>query len=158
MHIKTLALATSLGLSVLTLAGCANTSSSGDVYRPHQAQTAQTFRLGTINAIRLVQIQAESRTGNLLGGAGGAVLGGLLGNQVGGGSGKQLATAAGILGGAAAGVATENSINRVDAWEMEIATDDGDSLIIVQKADREFNSGQRVRLISSGGKISVAPY
>lgn len=159
MKTKALALATSLGLSLLTLAGCANTSGySGDVYRPNQAQTAQAFRVGTINAIRPVKIQAESRTGNLLGGAGGAVIGGLLGNQIGGGSGKTLATAAGVIGGAAAGVAAENRINRVAAWEMEITTDAGDTLMVVQKADREFHAGQRVRLIHNGGKVRVTPY
>ena len=61
-------------LSILTLAGCANTSTySGDVYRGNQAQTGQSVSYGTIVAVRPVQIQADSRTGNLLGGGGGAV-------------------------------------------------------------------------------------
>ena len=146
-------------LSLLTLAGCANTSQhSGDVYRGQDAKTAQSVKYGTIVAIREVQIQADSRTGNLLGGGGGAVIGGLLGNQVGGGSGQRIATAVGAIGGAIAGTAAEDASNRIAAWEMEIRTDAGEDLVVVQRADRPFEPGQRVRLIGSGRNLSVAPY
>ena len=109
-------------------------------------------------AVRPVQIQADSRAGGLLGSGGGAIIGGLLGNQVGGGSGRQLATVAGALGGAVAGTAAEDATNRVDALEMEIRRDDGTDIVVVQRADRQFQAGQRVRLIGSGASISVAPY
>ncbi|HAA46003.1 MAG: outer membrane lipoprotein SlyB [Halomonas sp. 54_146] len=146
-------------LSILTLAGCANTAGySGDVYRGSQAQTGQSVTYGTIVAVRPVQIQAESRAGGLLGSGGGAVIGGLLGNQVGGGSGRQLATVAGALGGAVAGTAAEDATNRVNALEMEIRRDDGTDVVVVQRADRQFQAGQRVRLIGSGASMSVAPY
>lgn len=148
-----------LALGALTLAGCANTSPySGDVYRGSQAQTGQSVSYGTITALRQVQIQAESPQGNMLGTVGGGVIGGLLGNQVGGGSGRQLATAAGAIGGAVAGSRTEDAVNRVRAWEMEVRRDSGDSVIVVQRADRNFQVGQRVRLIGSGASMSVAPY
>ncbi|MGQ4877577.1 glycine zipper 2TM domain-containing protein [Billgrantia sp. LNSP4103-1] len=148
-----------VAIGMLTLAGCANTSTmGGDVYRGNQAQTAQTVTFGTITALRPVQIQADSRMGGLIGTGGGAVIGGLLGSQVGGGSGRQLATAAGVLGGAVAGSAAEESTNRVRAWEMEIRRDDGQEVVIVQKADRDFQVGQRVRIIGSGASVSVAPY
>lgn len=40
-------------LSILTLAGCANTAPySGDVYRGNQAQTGQSVSYGTIVAVR----------------------------------------------------------------------------------------------------------
>ncbi|MCC5901079.1 MAG: glycine zipper 2TM domain-containing protein [Halomonas sp.] len=146
-------------LSILTLAGCANTAGySGDVYRGSQAQTGQSVTYGTIVAVRQVQIQAESRAGGLIGSGGGAVIGGLLGSQVGGGSGRQLATVAGALGGAVAGTAAEDAANRVNALEMEIRRDDGTDIVVVQRADRQFQAGQRVRLIGSGASISVAPY
>ncbi|MGL6213542.1 glycine zipper 2TM domain-containing protein, partial [Billgrantia desiderata] len=93
-----------LAIGMLTLAGCANTSTmGGDVYRGTQAGTAQTVTFGTITALRQVQVQADSRAGGIIGTGGGAVVGGLLGRQVGGGSGRQLATAAGVIGGAVAG-------------------------------------------------------
>ncbi|SFU40504.1 glycine zipper 2TM domain-containing protein [Halomonas korlensis] len=148
-----------LALSALTLAGCANTSPySGNVYSGNQAKSAQTVSFGTITALRQVQIQADSRAGGLLGSGGGAVIGGLLGNQVGGGSGRQLATVAGALGGAVAGTKAEESTNRVTAWEMEIRQDNGQNVVIVQKADQNYQVGQRVRLIGSGSNVSVAPY
>lgn len=146
-------------LSVLTLAGCTNTSGySGDVYSGNQAKTTQNVRIGTIAAVRPVQIQADSRTGGLLGGGGGAIIGGLLGNQVGGGSGRQLATVAGALGGSMAGTAAEDRANRIEALEMEIRLEDGSDVVVVQRADRNFQPGQRVRLIGNGANASVAPY
>jgi outer membrane lipoprotein SlyB len=148
-----------LALGVLTLAGCANTAPfGGDVYRGSQAQTSQTVTYGTIIALRQVQIQADSRTGGILGTGGGAVIGGLLGNQVGGGSGRTLATAAGAIAGSVAGSNIEESANRVAAWEMEIRQDNGREVVVVQKADRDFQTGQRVRLIGSGASVRVAPY
>lgn len=146
-------------LAMALLTGCASTSQySGDVYRASDVQVAQNYRLGTIEAIRQVQIQADSPTGNLLGTVGGAVIGGLIGNQVGGGSGRNIATAIGAIGGGAAGAKTEQAMNRIPAWEMEIRMDDGQQMVMVQKADREFNSGQRVRLVGNGAKQKVVPY
>ncbi|WP_458527114.1 glycine zipper 2TM domain-containing protein [Onishia taeanensis] len=158
-YLKSHALLPLLAAGLLTLAGCANTSPySGDVYRGNQAQTAQTVSYGTITALRQVQIQAQDQNSGALGGIGGAVIGGLLGNQIGGGSGRTLATAAGAIGGSVAGKKIEDSANRVAAWEMEIRRDTGQSVIVVQKADRAFQVGQRVRLIGSGASLSVAPY
>ncbi|QJQ95741.1 MULTISPECIES: glycine zipper 2TM domain-containing protein [Halomonadaceae] len=148
-----------LAIGVLTLAGCANTAPyGGNVYRGSQAQTGQSVAYGTITAMRQVQIQADSPQGNVIGTLGGGVIGGLLGNQIGGGSGRQIATAAGAIGGAAAGSRTEDAVNRVRAWEMEIRRDSGDSVVVVQRADQQFQVGQRVRLIGSGANMSVAPY
>jgi outer membrane lipoprotein SlyB len=105
-----------------------------------------------------VQIQADSPTGNVAGTVGGGVIGGMLGRQVGGGSGRQLATAAGAIGGAVAGSKIEDAASRTRAWEMEIRRDDGQNVVVVQRADRPFQVGQRVRLIGSGASLSVAPY
>ncbi|WNK19401.1 glycine zipper 2TM domain-containing protein [Halomonas piscis] len=146
-------------LSLLTLAGCVNTSPySGDVYSGSQAKSSQNVTYGTIQAVRPVQIQADSRTGGLLGGGTGALIGGVLGNQVGGGSGRKIATAAGAIGGAMAGTKVEDSANRINGVELEIRTDAGNDVVVVQKADRQFEPGQKVRLIGSGSNVSVAPY
>ena len=146
-------------LGLLSLGGCANSDLySGDVYRGSQAKTGQSVNYGTIVALRPVQIQADADNSSPLGGIGGAVIGGLLGNQIGGGSGQVLATAAGAIGGSIAGSKIENAANKVDAVEMEIRRDTGDTVIVVQKADRNWQIGQRVRLIGSGASLSVAPY
>ncbi|MBN8414159.1 glycine zipper 2TM domain-containing protein [Halomonas litopenaei] len=148
-----------LAISALTLAGCTATNQySGNVYSGNQAQTAQNVQVGTITALRRVQIQGDSAASGILGTGGGAIIGGLLGNQVGGGSGRTIATAAGALGGAVAGNQIEKGVNRTDAWEMEIRKDTGQTVVIVQKADQAFQVGQRVRLIGSGSRQSVAPY
>ena len=69
-----------------------------------------------------------------------------------------LATAAGVIGGAVAGSRIEEATNRGNAQEMEIRRDDGQRVVIVQKADQRFQTGQRVRLIGSGANMTVAPY
>lgn len=148
-----------LALGLLTLGGCANSDLySGDVYRGSQAKTGQTVTYGTITALRPVRIQADDQNSGVLGGLGGAVIGGLLGNQIGGGSGRTIATAAGAIGGSVAGSKIEDRANQANAWEMEVRRDTGDTVIVVQKADREWQVGQRVRLIGSGANMSVAPY
>ncbi|GHC31302.1 glycine zipper 2TM domain-containing protein [Aidingimonas halophila] len=150
-----------LAISMLTLAGCANTSPySGDVYRGSQAGTAQTVSYGTITAIRPVQIQADDQNSGVLGGLGGAVIGGLLGNQVGGGSGRTIATAAGAIGGSVAGRKIEDTANRANALEIEVQRDNGENVVVVQRPDRagSLDVGQRVRLIGSGANMTVAPY
>lgn len=148
-----------LAMGILTLAGCANTAPlGGDVYTSQQAGAAQNVKFGTITALRQVQIQADSRLGGAVGTGGGAVIGGLLGNQIGGGSGRTLATAAGVIAGSVAGSQIEESVNRVNAWEMEIRLDNGQEVVVVQKADRSFQVGQRVRVIGSGNNVTVAPY
>lgn len=148
-----------LAIGVLTLAGCANTAPyGGDVYRGSQAGAEQTVRFGTITALRQVQIQADSRAGGIIGTGGGAVIGGLLGSQIGGGSGRRLATAAGAIGGAVAGSRIEDAASRTRAWEIEVRRDDGQNIVVVQRADQAFQVGQRVRLIGSGANMTVAPY
>ncbi|MEA3250008.1 MAG: glycine zipper 2TM domain-containing protein [Pseudomonadota bacterium] len=148
-----------LALGLLTLGGCANTDTySGDVYSGSQAKTGQRVTYGTIVSVRPVQIQGGDQNSGVLGGLGGAVIGGLLGNQIGGGSGRTIATAAGAIGGSVAGKKVEDTANKTDAWELEVRRDTGDSVIVVQKADRNWQAGQRVRLIGSGANMSVAPY
>lgn len=148
-----------LTLGLLTLGGCANTDLySGDVYRGSQAKTGQTVTLGTITALRPVRIQADDPNSGVIGGLGGAVIGGLLGNQIGGGSGRTIATAAGAIGGSVAGGKIEDRANQTNAWEIEIRRDTGDTVVVVQKDDRDWQVGQRVRLIGSGANMSVAPY
>ena len=146
-------------VAALGLAGCANPDVySGDVYSSSAAKQAQTVTYGTVVSVRPVTIQAGDQNPNLIGTLGGGVVGGLLGNQIGGGSGRTLATAAAAIAGSMVGSRAEDKINQVDAVELEVRTDNGDSLIVVQKADRSWQAGQRVRLVGSGSTMSVAPY
>jgi|GEM_PF-12570 len=148
-----------IAIGLLTLGGCANSDIySGNVYTGDQAKRAQSVSYGTITSLRPVQIQAQDEGGGVLGGLGGAVVGGLLGSQIGGGSGRAIATAAGAIGGSVAGKSIADNVDQIDAYEIEVRRDAGDSLIVVQKADTAFSVGQRVRLVGYGANLSVAPY
>ena len=144
-----------LGAAVV-LAGCANSDSySGDVYSANQAKTVQTVSYGTITATRAVRIQGGDED-SLLGTVAGGVLGGVLGSAIGGGTGQDIATVAGAIGGAAVGMAAEDSLNQVDGVEIEIKKEDGDSIVVVQKANPAFVPGKRVRMVQSDGKTNVS--
>ena len=130
-------------VGVLGLAGCANTDLySGDVYSGSAAKQSQSVTYGTVVSVRPVTIQAGDENPNLIGTVGGGVLGGIAGSTIGGGTGRSLATAAGAIAGAMVGSRAEDKLNQV----------------VVQKADRTWQSGQRVRLVGSGSNMSVAPY
>ncbi|WP_299257073.1 glycine zipper 2TM domain-containing protein [uncultured Kushneria sp.] len=145
-------------LGALTLGGCANSDIySGNTYTGNQAKTARNVTYGTVTGVRPVTIQAGNENDSGLGGIGGAVLGGLLGNQFGGGSGRVLTTAVGGIGGAIAGSKVEDRANQVSAYEIQVRTDSGQDMVVVQKADTPYQPGQRVRLIGSGNSMSIAP-
>ena len=142
----------------LGLAGCANPDVySGDVYGSRAAKQAQSVIYATVTAVRPVLIQAGDEDPNLIGTLGGGAVGGILGHQVGGGAGQALATAVGAIAGSMVGSRAEDKINQVKAVELEVRTDQGENLIVVQKADRHWQPGQRVRLVGSGRNLSVAP-
>lgn len=148
-----LALAAALGL-----AGCANPDVySGDVYGSRSAKQAQSVTYATVTSVRPVLIQANDENPNFIGTLGGGAVGGILGNQVGGGTGQALATAVGAIAGSMVGSRAEDKLSQVKALEIEVRTDSGESLIVVQKADRTWQPGQRVRLVGSGSNLSIAP-
>ena len=144
-----------LGAAVV-LAGCANSDSySGDVYSAEQAKTVQTVSYGTITATRAVRIQGGDEN-SILGTVAGGVLGGVLGSAVGGGKGQDIATVAGAIGGAAAGKAAGDKLNQIDGVEIEIKKENGDSIVVVQKANPALVPGKRVRMVQSAGKSNVS--
>lgn len=149
-HLTLLALST-----LVALAGCANSDTySGDVYSANQAKTVQTVSYGIITATRPIKIQTSDDS--VLGTIAGGVLGGVLGSAVGGGKGQDIATVAGAIGGAAAGKAAGDKLNQVDGVEIEIKKENGDSVVVVQKASPTFVPGKRVRMVQSAGKTNVA--
>ncbi len=147
---------TLVGLAVLTLAGCTNSSIySGDVYTGNQAKTVREVSYGTVMNVRPVTIQAEESG---LGSISGAVLGGVLGNSVGGGKGRNITTAVGAIAGGMAGSKAGQKMAEVQAVELEIKTDEGKTIAVVQKQDISiFRPGQRVRMVGSGSSMNVSP-
>lgn len=148
---------------IASLFGCTNSDIySGNVYTADQAKKVQQVNYGVITSIQDVKIQTNASNGSsnsALGTIAGGVLGGVLGNAVGGGHGKSIATVVGALGGAMAGSAAQNATSQTNALQLEVQPENSkSSIVVVQKAAAgEFYVGQRVRLISRNGTISVSP-
>ncbi len=141
--------------TLLALTGCANGDMySGDVYSAQQAKTVQTVSYGTLTSVRPVKIQEQDN--GTMGTLAGGVLGGVLAHGLGGGSGKQMATVAGALGGAVAGKAIGDKMGQVDGAELEIRKENGDTIVVVQKASPTYVPGSRVRIVQSGSKTTVS--
>ncbi|PHM28563.1 glycine zipper 2TM domain-containing protein [Xenorhabdus budapestensis] len=145
---------------VTTLSGCADMGAlSSDTYSIGQAKQIQNVAYGTILSVRPVTIKGgQAGDPNVLGLIGGAVLGGLLGNTIGGGSGQKLATATGAIAGGMAGQGIEGVLDKTKGVELEIRTDSGRNIVVVQKLDQVvFNKGQRVKIVDSGDSTTVSP-
>ncbi len=144
-----------LAAAAFALVGCANQSASSGTYTYGQAMQEQTVRNGTVAGIRPVTIQSDKSSG--VGMVGGAALGGVAGSAIGGGRGKTLTTIGGALLGGLAGNVIENQVAKTSGLEITVDMDDGNRRVIVQEADVPLSVGQRVQVISGGGKTRVAP-
>ena len=139
-------------ISLALLAGCAS-SKSGDVYNRDQARREQTIRMGVVESVREVLMEG---TKSPVGAVAGAAVGGIAGSTLGGGRGSAVAAVIGAVAGGLAGSAIEEGVTRKQAMEITIKMDNGQMIAIVQEGDpREFQSGDRVRIISTGGESRV---
>ena len=137
----------------LVLGGCV-THESGKVYGKHEAGREQTVRMATVDSVRNVKLEgSQSGAGAVAGGA----VGGISGNQVGHGAGSSVAAVLGAVAGGVAGNMIENKVTEKDALEITVKMDSGEYRAIVQEADQQFQPGQRVRLLTSGGVTRVTP-
>ncbi len=146
-----------IGLATLTIAGCTNSSIySGDVYTADQAKAAQSVSYGTVISARPVTIQADDSS---LGTISGAALGGVLGNAMGGGRGRNITTAVGAVAGGLIGNKVQNQAGQIASVQIEIKTDSGQTIVVVQKQDKNviFQPGQRVRMVGGGRNVNVTP-
>lgn len=140
-------------ISLALLAGCAS-SKSGDVYTRDQARREQTIRMGVVESVRAVLMEG---TKSPVGTVAGAAVGGIAGSTLGGGRGSAVAAVIGAVAGGLAGSAIEEGVTRKPAMEITIKMDNGQMLAIVQEGDpREFQAGDRVRIISTGGESRVS--
>ena len=139
-----LALLVAFGVS-----GCANTDVfSGDVYSASQAKEARLITYDTIVSVRPVKIQADNQgvVGTLGGGA----------SAIGDGRGAAIAAVVGAIGGAVAGSKIEEKMSQVNGAELVIKKDDGQEIVVVQKADSSFVAGRRVRIVGGGSNLNVS--
>ncbi|GAB3627218.1 membrane protein [Pandoraea terrae] len=144
--------AATLGLSACTAIGPSNSAS---VYRGGQAQREQVVRMGTVESVRPVTIDASNGQPGALGVLGGGALGAVGGSAIGGGRGSIVTGILGAIGGAVAGQAIENRMSQKAGLEITVRLDNGELRAITQDADEGFRPGERVRLLSSGGVTRV---
>ena len=137
----------------LMLTGCAT---DGNMMN-NQSQVAQV-NFGILQSVRQTMVNVNNVSG--VGLVSGAVVGGVLGNQVGGGNGKKWARVLGAVAGGVVGntIESQNSQRSVPGYDLEVYTDAGQRLRIVQTdTGQGFRAGNRVRLVQQNGQI-VATY
>ena len=135
------------------LVGCAQPGLGGGNYTRGQVRGEQSVRIGTVEAVRDVTIDArDTGTGTLAG----AAIGGVAGSTVGGGSrANAVGAIAGAVVGGLIGNAAEKSGNDRRVVEVTLRLEDGRVIAITQEKDEEFRVGDRVRILSGQGTTRV---
>jgi outer membrane lipoprotein SlyB len=141
-----------LAASALAVAGgCA--SFAPQDYGYSEARSIESVVYGTIESVRPVRLNEDHGGG--VGTAAGAVIGGLLGNSIGHGDGRGIATILGAVGGGVAGNAIEHNATAQSGTEIVVRLDSGASIAVVQGASEQFETGQRVRVLTGRGGSRV---
>src|SRR5258708_11531738 len=82
-------------------------------------------------------------------------VGGSAGSDAGVGKGSGVGTILGAVVGGVAGSAIERGVTQKKGVEVTVRLDNGELRAIAQEADEEFRPGERVRLVTGGGKTRV---
>lgn len=140
-------------------AGCSSTPLNGSTYTDNQIQATGSIDEGVILQVRnVIADRSASNNNGAAASALGGVVGGVIGQAVGRGTVRALATTAGAAGGAYAAGEYARQRQRVPAWEFVVRTKSGNLVPITQEADRyPLRPGQRVYLITSGGRTRIVP-
>lgn len=140
-------------LTAVLLLGCAQPGLGGGNYTRSQVRGEQSVRIGTVEAVRDVTIDArDTGTGTLAG----AAIGGVAGSTVGGGSrANAVGAIAGAVVGGLIGNAVEKNSNDRRGVEVTLRLEDGRVIAITQEKDEEFRVGDRVRILSGQGTTRV---
>jgi outer membrane lipoprotein SlyB len=140
----------------LALSGCATTAGSADLYGATQTQREATVRMGTVESVRGVTIDASNGEPGVFGALGGGLLGAVAGSAIGHGRGSLFSGILGGVAGAVAGDQVQNRLERQRGEEITVRLDDGSLRAITQNDDGgRFYAGERVRLLSSDGITRV---
>lgn len=142
--------------ATMVVAGCASPGLGGGNYSRGQVRGEQSVRLGTIESVRDVVIDASnSGTGTLVG----AGLGGIAGSTAGRGSRANAAGAvAGAVVGGLVGNAIEKNANDRRGVEVTVRLEGGQMIAVTQEKDEEFRVGDRVRILSGQGATRVSRF
>lgn len=149
-------LAVLLLVPALLLSGCQSMGGGmgGSSYSTRQVRTEQTVRLGTVESVREVEIQADDA---VVGSVAGAVVGGAAASQIGGGRGSLITGVLGAVAGGVAGNMAEKSLRRTRGLEITVRLRNGDLIAVTQAYEPgdEFRAGDPVRILSGGGVTRV---
>ncbi len=149
-------------LSFLALGGCATGGFSPDVVSRDAAAKSQYVQTGVVVSIRNVTIEGDRDSGNIFG----SILGAILGSNVGGDDDETTQEVGAVVGTAVGSVVGQNvseNLTRKAGVEIIVKLDSNEREIsIVQEmpedVDYAFRSGDKVRIVRSGGKSRVVPY
>ena len=129
------------------------TTTSPDVVQRGDAQRLSNVQDATVLSVRPVTVEG-TRGG--VGGATGAVVGGVAGSTRSSGKEQAVIGVLGAVAGAVVGNAIERSATREDAVEILLQLRNGERRAVVQaKAGENFNPGDPVVLVTTGGKTRV---
>jgi outer membrane lipoprotein SlyB len=145
-----------LGIVLLALlAGCASQSTT-TMYSRNDAGKPWSVQEATV--VQVIEARIEGREQGQIGTIGGGFIGHSLGYSVGHGAGSSIAGAVGAVAGAIVGQQAERKATQKRAWEILVELEGGaETLAIVQPADQDFSSGEKVRLYTrSDGAARVA--
>ena len=143
-----------LGIAVIALlAGCA---SRGTMYSRNDAGKPWSVQEATV--VQVTEVTIEGREQGQIGTIGGGFIGHAVGRSIGHGAGSSIAGAVVAVAGAIAGQAAEKKATEKRAWEILVELQGGaETLAIVQPADQNFNTGEKVRVYTrSDGAARVA--
>jgi len=154
INLPHLALALTLAMPLVPLAGCAPTNTD-TTYAANEIGSTAQVSYGVIVSMRPVTVEPQN-TG--LGGLAGAAAGATAGSYIGHNDTRAniLGAIAGGLIGAVAGNAIESSVSTGDAYEFIIREDDGNTLSVVQTDELHFKPGDRV-VLTRGARTRIAP-
>ena len=140
--------------TAVIVAGCAQPGLGGGNYTRGQVRGEQTVRIGTVEAVRDVVIDArDTGTGTLAG----AAIGGVAGSTVGGGyRANAVGAIAGAVVGGLIGNAVEKSGNDRKGVEVTIRLEGGKLIAVTQEKDEDFRIGDQVRILSGQGSTRVS--
>jgi outer membrane lipoprotein SlyB len=137
--------------ALLALSAC--TTTSPDVVSRDEAQRLATVVDAVVLTTRPVVVDG-SQSG--FGGAAGGIVGGIAGSGVGGQRESAAVAVIGAVVGGIVGNATERAATREQALEILVQLKNGDRRSIVQaKATENFQPGDAVIIVTTGGKVRV---
>jgi len=144
-----------LVIAICIISSCSTSSLRPDIVDRSTAQKAQSVVFGVIKDVTKVTIEGDRELGALAGG----VIGGAVGKS---NSDEEIESGVGaILGsliGSKVGAEIGSSVSKMEGVELLILKDSGRYISIIQEAaDFNFQAGQAVKIVMSGGKSRVLP-